>query len=503
MEHSNAAGKRLLAAALGTAAAAALGFAGWRAFARASPREMLVKANEYNAAVSDMYVAGPPEGPPVLLKPNYRLDDWVATNSLGLRAPEPAAVKSVPRVLVLGDSFTFGYGLKEGEAFCQVLGKALTGRAEVYNAGVSGYEIQDSVAQYFRVADRLEPDAVVVAFVTNDLNDSYASNEKGLMMPPRIGELPTGYFASSSNVLRLATAGGLDSQAFPEFVAKHGAGQPFFLMGLGPFARSRWERYARELDRVVADARKRGAKVLCFAFDPPRHVAVRRLGQACAATGVPLYSLGDAATLGDPRYHLTWDPHPNGLANAAMARVLLGALVTEGIVPETCGAPVKPVPVPDPKAVDAECFDNARNHLKHYVSLTAGGQENLNQVLAGFEDTAGLLGARAVIALGAPVAVSQLVVTARLADFLAESRAANESHAVAIRVGSGAPASFAVGRERRELVVPLTPAAFESTEGISFAVCEVDLRDPAVEAAPSSHRRRALAIRIERVELRP
>jgi hypothetical protein len=137
------------------------------------------------------------------------------------------------------------------------------------------------------------------------------------------------------------------------------------------------------------------------------------------------------------------------------------------------------------------------------VDLTAGGQENLVQVLAGFEDTAGLLGVRAVVVLGAPVVESQVVVTARLDDAVTESRAASERRTVAIRIGTGAPASFAVGRERRELVVPLTLGAFESAEGVPIAVCEVDLRDPAVEAAPRPQRRRALAIRIERIELRP
>src|SRR5207253_2605591 len=95
------------------------------------------------------------EPDPVLywkLKPNqdcYTKVDRkpVHINSLGTRGPEfaPAKPPDVIRVLCLGDSRTFGWGLSESETYCGVLQRLLGNHAtvgrkvEVINAGVNAW----------------------------------------------------------------------------------------------------------------------------------------------------------------------------------------------------------------------------------------------------------------------------------------------------------------------------------------------------------------------------
>lgn len=137
------------------------------------------------------------------LHPGYRgritnhveFDHEVAINSHGMRGPEPSgagertgdsnatAPAGAPRgaaaplrVLVLGDSFTFGVGAAETETFparLQAYLREAGVQAEVWNAGAPGYGVPDEVAWYERWGVPLHPDVVVIApFLANDLQDA-------------------------------------------------------------------------------------------------------------------------------------------------------------------------------------------------------------------------------------------------------------------------------------------------------------------------------------------
>jgi lysophospholipase L1-like esterase len=105
------------------------------------------------------------------------LDDGLATiNALGLRGRLPAVPKPVDavRILAIGDSTTFGWGVGDDETYCAVLerqlGVAVPARPiEVVNGGVVSYDLNKSARLLRRFASELDPDLVLVGFYWNDL----------------------------------------------------------------------------------------------------------------------------------------------------------------------------------------------------------------------------------------------------------------------------------------------------------------------------------------------
>jgi hypothetical protein len=99
-------------------------------------------------------------------------------NSLGYRGPEFDREKGDrTRILVLGDSFTFGHGVAAEETYSSALERALNGAgldqgAEVINAGYASCNYPDTYYLYLkRVGLELEPDIVIVGFfVGNDVD---------------------------------------------------------------------------------------------------------------------------------------------------------------------------------------------------------------------------------------------------------------------------------------------------------------------------------------------
>lgn len=99
-------------------------------------------------------------------------DKRVSSNALGLRGrreyvlPKPAGVQ---RVLVLGDSFTFGDEVGDDETYCHFLQAALPAEVEVLNLGVHGYGHDQMLLYLQEVGARYQPDVVLLGFVAQDM----------------------------------------------------------------------------------------------------------------------------------------------------------------------------------------------------------------------------------------------------------------------------------------------------------------------------------------------
>ncbi len=116
-------------------------------------------------------------------------DISVSTNAFGMRErpyalPKPA---DVVRVVILGDSMVFGYGVAADQRLGAHLETWLTertpgfeGRVECLHLGIPSWNIQAEAAYLKRQLSDLEPDLVVHIIVPNDIDDSAGTRGFGV-----------------------------------------------------------------------------------------------------------------------------------------------------------------------------------------------------------------------------------------------------------------------------------------------------------------------------------
>jgi hypothetical protein len=117
------------------------------------------------------------------LSPGY--DGWFAgvpvrINALGFRDDREYALVKKPgtfRIIVLGDSVTFGHGALSNTTYPYLLEQRLKQwrpgvNWEVWNLGVPGYNTTQELKYLQRVGDSYRPDLVIVGFYENDLMDN-------------------------------------------------------------------------------------------------------------------------------------------------------------------------------------------------------------------------------------------------------------------------------------------------------------------------------------------
>jgi lysophospholipase L1-like esterase len=100
---------------------------------------------------------------------------WVETNAEGMRDHPPLAADTpqLRRLAVIGDSFVFGLGLAQDDAFSEVLERDLerTGggrRYDVLNFGVPGYSSHEEARVLEHKVLPWDPEVVVVGYCLND-----------------------------------------------------------------------------------------------------------------------------------------------------------------------------------------------------------------------------------------------------------------------------------------------------------------------------------------------
>ena len=96
----------------------------------------------------------------------------VNVNSLGLRGPELDTPGGRKRLMTLGDSSVFGFGIEQGRVAADRLG------LESVNGAMSGYSTEQAIAVLDRVGERVRPDILVIAALWSDNNfDGFVDRE--------------------------------------------------------------------------------------------------------------------------------------------------------------------------------------------------------------------------------------------------------------------------------------------------------------------------------------
>jgi len=109
----------------------------------------------------------------------------VSINSQGLRGPErePRKTAGTLRILLLGDSTAWGWGVNEEQAFATLVERALGPDLEVVNLSVPGYSTDQQVLQLESEGRRYQPDLVLLALVHNDLLANRFPEYNGMQKP--------------------------------------------------------------------------------------------------------------------------------------------------------------------------------------------------------------------------------------------------------------------------------------------------------------------------------
>lgn len=103
---------------------------------------------------------------------------WRATtNARGFRGADipEARAPGRRRIVVLGDSFSFGWGVDDGRTYADLLAADARLAADVANFAVPGYSTDQQLWTFERHGARLRPDVVVLQFCANDVEGNGSS----------------------------------------------------------------------------------------------------------------------------------------------------------------------------------------------------------------------------------------------------------------------------------------------------------------------------------------
>jgi lysophospholipase L1-like esterase len=252
-------------------------------------------------------------------------DVEVAVNASGFRDDPfpPAAEAAEARVIALGDSQTFGWGVPAERAFPAVLERELG--VDVLNMGVSGYGTDQELLLWRQRGRALRPGVVVLTVCANDTREVYRPAMYGREKPwfvlagdrPELRGVPVPRHRvlEWSHLLRSAWSAHLKSRNPP--------------LGADEVAPAR-ALHAALVGTLAREVRDAGGRLLVVAQDEPWLAATLPDLPDVAWLDVRA-DLADAARQGAVSF--AEDPHWNARGHAVVARAVARAIRSAGWLP--------------------------------------------------------------------------------------------------------------------------------------------------------------------------
>lgn len=270
------------------------------------------------------------------------------TNALGMRSSRTddgvtvdrsGASAGRSRVLFLGDSVTLAWGVDDGDSWIRTLereARAADGRPlECLNAGHLQYNTIQESDWLATFGPHLQPDAVVLTYVVNDLDDAWAVYEEwqALLAAGEAAEGPGGVELARQKLLTWFRG----IHGLWHFFDSRREAQTVGEMKLervedAPGYAERWPLSEAALDRIAGFCAERGIPFVVLDHTTPRIPGVRAW---CEGSGTPYYdfTFTDAEWERDIRNSLA-DSHANALGNRLLAEKALAALRDAGLLAE-------------------------------------------------------------------------------------------------------------------------------------------------------------------------
>lgn len=257
----------------------------------------------------------------------------VSINAHGMRDAEIGVRKpsGIFRVMMLGDSITFGWGVPVEKTVSELLEKKLnaTGIAsEFLNTGIGNTNTVMQVERFLERERRFQPDLVILDYFLNDAEDIPEYRTSGFLA--RHSYAWTYLGARFDVLLRMLSA----REGWRDYYSR--------LYGEG----GHWKAASEAIDRLAQYCKSNQIDLMIVNYpelrqlkDYPFTAATEKVRAAAARNGVPFLDLLPAVENEDPA--TLWvsrpDPHPNGRANALFADALYAALKRENLLPDADG----------------------------------------------------------------------------------------------------------------------------------------------------------------------
>jgi hypothetical protein len=246
----------------------------------------------------------------------------VRTNEYGFRGPEieKVAGPGVARIAFVGDSLTFGWGVKEDETFANRVLKTLSKRGykvDGFNLGIGNYNTSQELALFKAKGSELRPNIIVLNYFINDAEPTPNYEGRTWLDWNSAAWVVVKY---RIDMLTRTREPNLDWSHYYKNLYKPGA--------IG------WEQTQKAISAFKKHADDIGAKLIVFhlpelhQLKPYPFQGVSDVVRAAFSRyGIKVIDTIDSVEHMDPPslWVTVPDPHPNGKANSAFA----GKMVTE------------------------------------------------------------------------------------------------------------------------------------------------------------------------------